>query len=227
MGVKSHPIIMSAESVRAILDLRKIVTRRVIKPQPDQPNRECPLKCNEWRWATSVWYGQQGRNVRRRYGSLAEMLDWLSEHSPYGQPGDRLWVRETWTHIRDFPAPCNIVYRADPETQTAGYARVMRGRKWKPSIHMPKWAARIWLEVTETRAERLQDMTSADACAEGISIGIHDARHIGRAGHITCWISKYAELWDSLNAKRGYPFDSNPWVRAISFKVIEKPEGTT
>lgn len=125
---------------------------------------------------------------------------------PYGAPGDRLWVRETWTtHQNDKGADC-LLYRAevpDPEL----YA------PWRPSIFMPRAASRIMLEVTGVRVERIQEISEADAIAEGVEIIPIDT---------STWTNRqsFSILWDKINAKRGYSWASNPWVFVISFKLI-------
>ena len=98
------------------------------------------------------------------------------------------------------------VYRADNDPQ-------FEGCRWKPSIHMPKWAARIWLEVTGVRVERVQDISEEDAIAEGIPRGA-----VQYCGHA---IRLFRDLWDSINAKRGYPWEVNPWVWVVEFKRTE------
>ena len=133
---------------------------------------------------------------------------------PYGQPGDRLWVRETWAAfgVREIPKErgCHVViYREDEEPVQHAYG-------WRPSIHMPRWASRITLEVTDVRVERVQDITLDDVNAEGVSesrttfIDEHNAR-----GH-------FADTWNNLNAKRGFSWDSNPWVWCVTFKQLKQ-----
>ncbi len=139
---------------------------------------------------------------------------------PYGQVGDRLWVRETFMHrsIPDiaFPeSPKSILYKAtNPEVGEAF--------KWKPSIHMPRWASRITLEITEVRVERLQEITEDDAMAEGICVvdNTMDSMY-SPPNYPDIHRDIFMELWDSINAKRGYGWDTNPWVWVISFKRID------
>ncbi|MEA4901877.1 hypothetical protein [Desulfitobacterium sp.] len=129
--------------------------------------------------------------------------------SPY-TVGDILWVRETWNG--DW---CDhVIYKADGgSAKEAGYTKEP---KWKPSIFMPRKAARLFLRVTSIRAERLQDITEADCYAEGIiKVPLGENMEWAEGG----WaIEKFAHLWDSLNAKRGYGWDTNPWVWVITFQ---------
>jgi hypothetical protein len=125
----------------------------------------------------------------------------LTRTCPYGQPGDRLWVRETHNTCGEKP-----FYRADGEMPLEW--------KWSPSVFMPRWASRITLEITAVWVERLKDITIEDAQAEGIT-------PLGTEGDSRRWRAGFRELWDSLNAKRGYGWDANPWVWVISFKRVK------
>ena len=140
----------------------------------------------------------QTRRVMRPGERVEKMI---LNKSPYGIPGDRLWVRETWTGADDPAHKHAVHYRADGE----------RACRWRPSILMPRWASRITLEVTGIRIERLCDITERDALAEGC---------VGD-GHVTVDArAAFKLLWGSLNAKRGYGWDANPWVWVIHFKRI-------
>lgn len=125
----------------------------------------------------------------------------------YGIAGDRLWVRETWQSAAAMGV-CHasddyFVYRAtDPDWETC------EGWQWRPSIFMPRKASRITLEITDVRAERLQDITNKDARAEGLARGTVYPR---------MW---FEDLWDSINAKRGFGWDVNPFVWVITFKKV-------
>lgn len=173
--MKEFPILFKTEMVRAILDGRKTMTRRVAK-QPiqllDSNDLSSPLKC------------------------------------PYGQVGDKLWVRETFAiNIPGCPEPYGLTYKSDHIDQKGdGPANPI---KWESPRFMPRWASRILLEITNIRIERLQDITELEATHEGIEkhLGIH-ARH------------DFSKLWDSINLKRGYGWDKNPWVWCIKFKII-------
>lgn len=118
---------------------------------------------------------------------------------PY-EAGDRLWVRETW--VPSFHG-LDCLYKADEASN-----ELFPVNKWKPSIHMPRWASRINLKITEVRAERINDISTEDCMAEGLE------QRIPYEG----FRYRFRRLWDSINAKRGYSWESNPWVWVIEFK---------
>jgi len=211
-------IIMSGPMVKAILDGRKTQTRRVLRPQPI---KECASH----------------QKVGHDTGSGAPVFEALDRAgcpiyaypypkgclSPYPRlafaPGDRLWVRETWNTwgIFDDLAPSKltgkegIAYAADmeqPHREACGRLRA--------SMHMPRWASRITLHVTDVRVQRLQEISNDDCLAEGI-----DANKAGlvtvQGGPAMTAKAAYRDLWDSLNAKRGFGWEQNPWVMAITF----------
>ena len=136
---------------------------------------------------------------------------------PYGKPGNNLWVREAWAAWA--PHPDNddtdsVIYRA-----TDG--RVPE--RWKPSIHMPRWASRITLEITGVRVERLKDITEADAVAEGIERRASGfAWYTGRdakTSYTTNPITSYSSLWESINGAGSW--DANPWVWVVEFRRVK------
>jgi len=189
-GVKERPILFSTEMVKAILEGRKSQTRRVIKPQPTMHDFG-EHKSLAW------------EKPFTKHGYLAIGVERVREcpsclRCSYVQPGDTLWVRETWAqenvNYKDI-----FIYKAD------GWDR--SGLKWKPSIHMPRKAARIFLEVKSMRVERLQDITEEDALAEGIvPYDTYTAKRL------------FMNLWNTLNSKRGFIWASNPWVWVIEFE---------
>jgi hypothetical protein len=219
-----HPILFNSEMVRAILDGRKSQTRRVIKSR-----------------VLGNPAGFNGGNIRcltpesvdgplwQQYGAGGV---WLPLGCPYGQPGDTLWVREAW---RPWPHPDlwdGVMYRADnaftkPEGLTNDQGFWMSGQcesideRWRPSIHMPRWACRIELEVTEVRVERVQDISDDGAVAEGIKgqnrFGSWANYGSGLPKYIKTPQDSFATLWDFINAKRGYGWDVNPWVWVVTF----------
>jgi hypothetical protein len=131
--------------------------------------------------------GAIGRDVKPKY-------------CPYGRPGDLLWVRETWAiNIGAEPGESIYAYRADRE----------RPGDWKPSIHMPRKASRLLLRITDVRVQRVQEISDAEAIAEGC-VPVWDAGVTPR--------DAFAELWDDINAPRDHGWESNPWVWAISFE---------
>ena len=176
--MKERPILMNTENVKAILADRKSQTRRVIKPQPE-------LRVSD-----------------EQYKANMTKLIYLC---PYGQVGDRLWVRETFCEH----TTGGVIYRADEKPLEGIYSY----HTWRPSIHMPRWASRITLEITEVRVERVQEITEEDAKTEGVN----EISLIDRDGYY----SSFADLWDSINAKRGYGWDTNPWVWVISFDKVK------
>lgn len=225
--MKERPILFTGEMVRAILDGRKTQTRRVIKPQPTEVIR----------------------NAYRTIGLSVPRVGTSSEGDikcPYGQNNDRLWVRETFSieSNRDvgledtYKPPHNDgrpVRRFDCEHwgrywQQCHYkasdappdlccesekCRVCQnddsGPHWRPSIHMPRWASRIDLEVTDVRVERVQDMPDGDFEKEGFPNAPYA---VGG--------NPFVKLWNTINEKRGFGWDTNPWVWVIEFKQIEK-----
>lgn len=198
--MKERPILFSGPMVRALLDGRKTQTRRVIKPQPEHGLHPCG-------WVSSGWaLASAPTDVCPIHGCTCDEVK-----CPFGIPGDRLYVRETWAQgISYTPSLRRIAYRAtEPDLDAT----------WKPSIHMPRAASRISLEITEVRVERLQAITPADAEAEGITVE-QAARFIFNQVDIAPLVQKYRELWNGLNATRGYGWDANPWVWALTFTVV-------
>lgn len=201
--MKEKPIMMCGDMVRATLREvdPKTQTRRVIKPQPNE-----------------AWTVQGPRVIEGFYADGDCKSDL---RCPYGQPGDRLWVRETWAHETDFgTATGKALYRADGDNRETECG--MPTDKWRPSIYMPRWASRITLEIVGVRVERVQDITEYDAMAEGI-----DAEHADGLGFVAIgpngyrpFVTAFRELWDSINAKRGYGWSVNPFVWVVEFKRI-------
>jgi len=196
--MKERPIIFSSPMVKAILEGRKTMTRRPVKPQPD---KECD----------SVIQEPDGRFFFR-YGGIL--------HCPYGIPGDRLWVRETWAPISMGGAITDhLHYKATPneglflnenniwqETPMLPWLH-----KWESPIFMPHWASRITLEIMNVRVERLQEITESDAIKEGCYCGIgagnwRDSKHV------------FEDLWNSIYGNEAW--DKNPWVWVIEFRRI-------
>jgi hypothetical protein len=213
--MKERPILFNSEMVRAILDGRKTMTRRVIK----FPERAYTPDLS---WIASVnpdgaggWVAWGPMPVSDEF-SINAYPDGGGIKCPYGQPGDLLWVRETWAHKSEWTKPA---YKAD--WKTPDHAIKTMGAKWKPSIHMPRWASRITLRVLDVRVERVQEITEADAHHEGWFYQNHPLDK--RYDPVTMDTARqwFLGLWDSINAKRGYPWDSNPWVWVVSFEVVK------
>ncbi|HEX5750039.1 MAG TPA: hypothetical protein VFZ09_27665 [Archangium sp.] len=229
---RERPILFSGPMVRAILHGRKTQTRRVVKPQP--PSMEAVrslsgdgfsphlMRDGTWTVAGPVWA------VRKLLGTEPR---W---RCPYGRPGDRLWVRESWGvlgNIREASAEdqftAHVEYSADLAKRTmtvhmdqwrGSYER--RG-KWRPSIHMPRWASRITLEVTGVRVERLHDISEADAQAEGVvceNLGLRGdvCRIVTPSQH---WKYHFQNLWASINTLESWR--ANPWVWVVEFRRVE------
>ena len=180
--MKEYPIPFKGEMVRAILDGRKTVTRRVMKSQPN-------LDCDKITDVVGGFVDADGKEFK----------------SKYGKPGDRLWVKETWGRGSEnnvcHPSDEMLLYRAtDP-----GWDDNDTGFTWKPSIHMPRWASRITLEVVSVRVERLQDVTEEDAKREGVGS-----------------VAEFCELWEKINGPGSW--DANPWVLVVEFKMLEEPK---
>lgn len=195
-----RPAIFNAPMVRAILAGDKTQMRPVLKPQPD-------IVTSQVDGVTPVMYWRNG-TVNT---PLNIAPGCLVRFCPYGGPGDTLWVRETFAeHVGLFGESSVYLYRADFEDGDN------RGGPWKPSIHMPRWASRLTLRVTGVRVERVQDISDADARAEGIVLPSHTCTMydgIYRDG--------YKVLWDANNAKRGHSWASNPWVWVVEFERVK------
>lgn len=227
--VAEYPVLFNTEMVRAILDGRKTQTRRPIFRSGADPQHHMVWK------TPSGW--QDGD---------------LPLRCPFGQPGDLLWVRETWADVHPLqvadgrysqggragipgppPVQYRTIYKADGEYPPIWHAsgfpyRALSttdalalkcypqgvGYGWTPSIHMPRWACRLFLRVTDVRAERLQDISEEDARAEGVD-------HIPSAPAALNHRTAFAGLWNKVYVKAGLTWQDNPWVWAISFEVLE------
>jgi hypothetical protein len=216
--MKYLPIPFQGAMVRAVLAGTKTQTRRVMKPQPE------PIG-GEGRHAHWSWRG--GLYALRMYPEQSTLLKFC----PYGAPGDRLWVREAWrttypwdsTPPRDLPGNVDLHYEADGRPN----AHFCFG-KLRPGMFLPRAASRIALEVTGVRVERLQDISEADAIAEGVErvvIGDGWRRYADAASEAAglhpCVSARdsYASLWESINGPGSWA--ANPWCWCVSFKRIE------
>lgn len=221
--MKERPILFSAPMVRALLAGTKTQTRRIVKPQPFS--------------VALVASGNHLFDYRTDLNDYSRVvpMDKAVTLCPYGAPGDRLWVRETWAvshaldHLkpREVPKGSGLVYYAATEN--------LGGLLKRPSIFMPRWACRITLEVTGVRVERLQAISEGDAIAEGVEWNkcpTHQtqqsvdaqamARRIGMAAHYEAEIDYpggYRLLWESINGPASW--DANPWVWVVEFKRVE------
>ena len=215
------PILFSTPMVQAILDGKKTQTRRVIKPQPVKEATMFE------RFIETVDCG-----LEARFGN--DISTAVCDRKVHYKPSDILWVRETWRATGVISEP--YAYKADEEVLNllgeSGQILSIR-YAWRPSIHMPREAARIFLRVINVRVERLQEITEEDAVAEGIdwldeacyeNNGWHPTYYDPDSGGQPVFRDGFIKLWDSLNAKRGYGWDTNPWVWVIEFERCEKPE---
>lgn len=235
--MREHPILFSGPMVRAILEGRKTQTRRIIKPYPQLLNGKFVYTGGEhgddtWPepnvWLALTPSGKFGLNDPPYY------------KCPYGQPGDRLWVRETFCHKYDnneMP-----VYNADGNLDpsccyySADGMDVLfpDGGGWTPSIHMPRWASRILLNVETVRAERLLDVGIYDVAAEGVDCsGLIEGFEVESdyapgddpEEFVDAAKDKFRELWDSINGKPrkdgvDISWSANPWVWVVEFERI-------
>ena len=213
-AVKERPILFSGPMVRAILDGRKTQTRRIVKfkqfGSSDTPGYDWHFRGTRRGGKGHLW--QELRN------------DQLLDLCPYGKPGDRLWVREA-CRVFSCTSGENAWYSLDyaagggsgvvpGEMPGEWFPKISHNRdgslRWQPSIHMPRWASRLTLEVTEVRVERLQDISENDAFAEGVSL---------LDSEIETYYSGFKWLWQSINCPDSW--DANLWVWVVSFKRID------
>lgn len=212
MAIK--PILFNTEMVRAILDGIKTVTRRLIKPKqligilPDKCKNGMPEK-----------FLKEKKYMFKPYCDMTDTELIKTSYNPPYQPGDILYVRETWSEGYE---EGTYIYRASDKL--AGLPTFKESSKliYHPSIHMPKEAARIWLKVTDVRVERLREITAEGIRNEGISsMAVH-------AGDMEIALKEWENLWNSTIKKSdldSYGWEANPWVWVIEFERCEKPEG--
>lgn len=203
----------SPPMVRALLDGRKTQTRRLIRPQPPSVDDVRKLSGSgyhwfkrklldrEWSVAGPVWA------VRKITGEKLPKL-----RIPYA-PGDRLYVREAWSHTGQgvwdiqtarMVGPGGVIYRADGDLAGATY--------W-PSIHMPREFSRMFLTVTDVRVQQVQEISLGDICAEGLASSIYDFKPVQRG------FEAWENLWNSLHTAEGERWNDNPWIVAVTFDV--------
>lgn len=209
--MKERGMIFNDEMVRAILDGRKTQTRRIMKPQPaDDVARGAFPNQDAIGWISSL---------KHKFGSTT------AHFCPYGNPGDRIWVRETWQAIHDsldefgyvdertyapsIPKEKDTYWYTVYESDWRDENREDRGFPWRPSIHMPRWASRILLEITDVRVERLNSISEDDAEAEGVT----------DTGYGDSLVDGYRYLWKSIYGEESWK--ANPWVWVIEFRRIE------
>jgi hypothetical protein len=186
--MKERPILFSGAMVCALLNGTKTQTRRIVKPRGDV--------------------------------TVADLV--ACGRCPYGQPGDRLWVKETWRTDKrlDDKAPSKfsgwpVRYISDDKVLMHGAFYGATNGKTRVSIHMPRWASRITLEITGVRVERLKDISEADAKAEGVSASALVEMKDGSP----CYSAEYRDLWERINGIGSW--EKNPWVWVIEFKQVK------
>lgn len=213
--IKERPILFSGEMVRAILEGRKTVTRRVIKPQPNLfPNRIGKFDGFHFDDNTQSWMEFYSINDDKKV--LSSFRPDIK--CPYGVKGDRLWVREAWAVHRDL-YDWDYVYAADIEDH-GGLGP--RGR-WNLPVDMPRRASRITLEITEVRVEQLQDISEGQAQKEGWNMSNLSLCHAYDPASMSKAREWFQGLWNSIYGDRdGCNWDSNPWVWVIEFKQISQ-----
>lgn len=204
--MRERPILFAGPMVRAIINGEKTVTRRVMKPQPKVT--EAYLREHE-AWVEGLTLSDHVNN--------AWQSGFIDVACPYGEPGDRLWVRETFATLS--------AGQYEPVKPACGYGQEVRfaatdpladcdvgvrGYPWRPSIHMPRWASRILLKITAVRVERVQDISDEQALAEGV-----DQTNTSIPGYAR---QRFQDLWESINGTGSW--DANPWVWVVEFKRI-------
>ncbi|HCM9475843.1 TPA: ASCH domain-containing protein [Enterobacter roggenkampii] len=215
--MKERGMIFNGEMVRAILDGRKTQTRRVMKPQPEP----CPPPRGGHWWPSNVFktmlhVEDEMQNGKGGWGGL------VGDACPFGAVGDRIWVRETWAEA-GAGAPDLKLYRANyPEHVPTHYENLPPADeiRWTPSIHMPRAACRILLEVTDVRVERLNSISQEDAQAEGMELTGWRPTYTDpdSGGEVWTPYDNFAQLWESIYGEESW--QANPWVWVIEFKVV-------
>jgi hypothetical protein len=222
--VTERPIDFNDEMVSALRKGRKSQTRRLVDPQPWPITKESFMMIGatqgDWGWST----GSPSSTIVSC--KATGPTDYAKDYSPYGQIGDHLWVRESFSRRMD----CE-----DGTDKALHYLHYKNGyngsldmewhsyEKWQPAKKMPRWASRILLEITDIRLQRLQDISEEDAIAEGAGTAMFEVLVPGRAGPLRspmCYKAGFACLWDKIYRKKDLGWYVNPWVWIYSFKVL-------
>lgn len=221
MATQYKPILFSTEMVQAILEGRKTQTRRIVKSEPkinDDTDLELiPDWDGKYDDPLTLFFYYKGTKTRSIYYDC---------QLPLAQIGDILWIRESFQYSDELDEPFWYKQKYEEDYTQEAFDRI----KWKPSIHMPKEAARIFLEVSNVRVERLQDISEDDAIAEGIE-RVSIAPFVHRFKNYLCnnkFIGpkeSFKTLWMKINGIDSWK--ANPWVWVYEFKVVEKPKDFT
>jgi hypothetical protein len=200
--MRERPILFSGPMVRAILAGQKTQTRRPVKPQP---------------------LGDAAGVYADRYNHGSDWAFWLPDNRmteprtwrcPYGAPGDRLWVRESWADGRRIYPFDPFIFRAATDAYDEEICRKEDDRfRWRPSIHLPRRAARLVIDVTDVRVERLWDVSDADACAEGVMADWDGDPSVAAPR------GRFRALWERING--AFSWDPNPWVWVVTFRRVD------
>lgn len=228
---KETPTLFTGEMVRAILDGRKAQTRRMIKSPSRKHDHFTLVDYGDGLWP---YLSDDGES------SITDDGNETAIECPYGKPGDRLWVRETWAigvstgnswhsengRIKSIAEPQRYARRYAADGTEGFYG------KWRPSIFMPKWACRLWLELTDVRVERLQEVTEADAIAEGVKVCPNMNGREGTTGYVwpgspydlsglchSSAITAFSQGFESINGADSWA--ANPWVWVLTFRRVE------
>lgn len=225
--MRERPILFNADMVRAVLDGRKTQTRRIIQ-SPAKNMQASGHKVFEYREAGDKWYGEHVFSMRNQSGTWCDYTkEQFLAKCPFGAVGDRLWVRESFYehgHWQGggydpedsyFVSDKQVLYPADGIQRPSERKREDFCRS-RPSIHMPRWASRITLEITGVRVERLNSMTEKDALAEGC-LGGHDS--IPGYQYSATPHEHFHHVWQSIYGPDSW--QANPWVWVIEFKRVE------
>lgn len=209
-------MIFNGEMVRAILDGRKTQTRRIMAPQPaDDIERSAFPNPDAIGWKSSL---------KHKYGSTT------AHFCPFGAIGDRIWVRETFRVHSRATDVATLVYKASERNSwteqthrvpVAVCNKPATPEKWTPSLHMPSWASRILLEITDVRVERINSISQEDAQAEGLELTGWRPTYSDpdSGGEVMTPYDNFAELWSSIYGDESW--QANPWVWVIEFKRVE------
>lgn len=213
--MRERGMIFNAEMVRAILNGSKTQTRRTMKTQPEpSKTREGDhwFSCSKLRAMVHVSDFTPGNS------KIPDYHEFLSKCCPFGEIGDRIWVRETWARYNIDQNSHDMAYRATkPEDWP-------QNGRWRPSIHMPRWASRISLEITAVRVERLNVISAEDAKAEGVTpagnlLPDHPGTYLTPNGDFATAEVAFQRLWESIYSEPSW--QDNSWVWVIEFKRVE------